>query len=142
MKTPRQILLARHESSVPRLETVRAEVLQRLAGPVRQRTPEPGWWQTAWHELFLSLRPAWLGLTALGLCAVGLNLAVPADAPIPIRPRSPAPQFTEVVRERSQILADLADRGEAPTRPATRPEPPVAAPGPRRSSLDRTEWAA
>lgn len=147
MKTPREVLLQRRSAVQPRLDAVRAAVLATL--PQAQQSGalvHPSWWQVALWEIFGSARTAWAGIAALGLAALGLDLAsrIPSAQPEPVSRPTTRIAIAQVIEERTRILADLGPTDGWPAaKPSRTPrlQPPPAAtprkPEARRSSLDQ-----
>lgn len=71
MKTPREILLRRHEGMEPKLNAVRHRALAELPRP--RVAP-------SWREWVLSLRWHWAGMSAVWLAVLLLRLASATDA--------------------------------------------------------------
>lgn len=137
MKTPRDILLARHRAAEPKLDQIRAGVLAELTvnarpEPRRSRTPEP-------RKFFSTLRFALGLLRALRLNAVGLGcvwllilffrLATP-EPPINNSARALASgsALQAAMVEQQRLLAEL---GELPVSRFPKEAPKAAAPRPR-----------
>lgn len=134
MKTPRQILLERHNPSQPRLDSLRREVLRAL-----EAGSEP-WWLTAWREIVLIARPAWTAIGAAGVLAVGLQLASMERQPAaPGRAPGSAADAATVRNERSRLWAELF--GVPPESPSTEPKTSSHESPPHRSQLPITLWA-
>ena len=72
MKTPKDLLLGRHRSIQPKLDAIRAQVVEELrreedradASPVK-----PNFWLKIWREIVLPARPIWLG-SAVAWCLI------------------------------------------------------------------------
>lgn len=71
MKTPREILFARHQAMTPKLDEIRREVAAAIGG----REPSSSFGQTLWRELFWPVRHVWVGLGAAWVVVLALNLA-------------------------------------------------------------------
>jgi hypothetical protein len=72
MKTPRELLLARHADAQPKLDALRERVVADHVEVMRVREPvRAGVLMPLWRELFWSCRRAWLGLaSAWGLILI------------------------------------------------------------------------
>ena len=148
MKTPREILLKRHQAAQPQLDRIRERVvlgleergawsvgsvergrhfdaltLQRSTLPtlhVAARTAAQLWWQLIWPS-----RRIWAGLAVVWLALLAFNLG--QGAPVSGGARSaPAPVMVQSFVEQERLLAELLQPGKpAPVaeqpRPATRP---------------------
>ncbi|MCC7374693.1 MAG: hypothetical protein IT581_08550 [Verrucomicrobiales bacterium] len=137
MKSPRSLLLDRHQKAEAQLDQIRVRTLAAipLQAPGSNPIPAPiSIWRMLWVEIFHKPRAAWAGIGACGLLALGLNglAVVSADTPIPGAARVPL-AVREAVRERAQLLAELRGQ-DSPN--STQPTP-VAEPerSRRRSAL-------
>ena len=73
MKTPREILLQKHESATPRLDAVREQTVAGLSEPQR---PARGLdWVAALRQVFTLPRPARVGLAAAWVVILALHVA-------------------------------------------------------------------
>ena len=117
MKTPREILLARHHAVTPKLDVIRASVVADLAPKT-----------FSWREMVLSLRWHLTGLSAAWLLVVLLNTDT-SRGTLAVSSRVATAEPRQVwasLRESRRLLLQYTD---APT-----VEPP-AAPG-RRSEIE------
>ncbi len=92
LKTPRALLLSEHRAMEPALDQQRRQFLADLTKPNSTSATPGQWLATAWRELFLMYRRAWLGLATVWLVIGGLQLALdepPAVAHIPLPPLPP-----------------------------------------------------
>jgi len=116
MKTPRDILLERHQSSAPKLDSIRREVLAGLEARVR-REPCSHWVVRLWVEVFWSCRRIWGGLALVwvGLCLFNLAQRDPADLRLARSPASVPTMATLQEQERmlNELLADRSVATEA-----------------------------
>ena len=134
MKTPRELILERHRTAEAQLEKIRPEdlaayALGSLAQPVSERCAT-SWlaWGVGefWRESLRPWRRAWLGMGALWLVILAVNMAGKnphrnflAAAP------SPSPEVRTALREQKELMVQLLE----PSGPVilSRPETP----GPR-----------
>ena len=127
MKTPRELILERHQAAEAKLEAIRAAD---LAAEARgQRQPSLSLAAIArkfWLEALWPWRRVWIGLAASWLFILGLNLAT-GDIPrtASAKPPRPGPEVLAVLQQQEQLLTQLLGRGTQPH--ASRPR----APGPR-----------
>lgn len=134
MKTPRELILARHQAAVPKLQEISPED---LAGYARASAARPvgsrqlgarRWFPVIrlWEESLWPWRQAWLGMAAVW-CVILLVHVSTRDIPTMARAKMPAPspEVLTLLREQNQILTQLLE-------PAALP-PPAAPkiPGPR-----------
>jgi hypothetical protein len=121
MKTPREILLRRHQAASPKLEAIRAGV---VAGMARRPASET----FSWREMAGSLRWHLAAMSAAWVVVLLLNIdhSPSAAAMVPRAPISESRQIWASLRESRRLLLQYT---EAPV-----VEPP-AAPG-RRSEIE------
>jgi len=136
MKTPREILLKRHQSANAKLDQLRREVLSTMfSRPIRAlrrdcRKEKPLAVRAlfvVWRELIWPCRRAWAGMAALWLVLLGINrgLSEPPKAARSAHTAS-APALFEALEEQRRLLAELIPPGNG--QPA---EPPRRNPRPR-----------
>ena len=125
MKTPRELLLSRHQRVVPKLDALRRHVVAEHVNalPTEERTsPSPGLWQ----ELFWSSRWAWLGLSSIWLVIAPLHFAardsasrraLTTDQPVSL------PLMRAVLAKQQQLRAELLESLTTPTTSSGRPTP-------------------
>jgi hypothetical protein len=140
MKTPREILLARHRSTEPKLDRIRRDAVNQLnsEGAKAQSTQSPftasrlgngrAFFRTLWLELIWPCRRTWVGLTAVWVALVVINLAQTEPARTAVAKSTTSP--TEVrmaLLEQQRLLTELI---------GPPPQPSPAEP-PRRKSVDQ-----
>jgi hypothetical protein len=140
MKTPREIILGRHQSAEAKLKDIRAEDLaacvrsdrapSRLAacrntpgcyGNQSSREPLRPWldlWNAAvsfWQEALWPWRRAWLGMAATWVFILAFSLAA-GEAPraASAKPPRPDPEALAVLQEQKELLAQLLGPGGPP----------------------------
>ena len=134
MKTPRELILERHQTAEPRLEAICAEDLAACtrsvaaeAGGDRQETLSlAAIAAQLWQDLFWSWRRVWAGVAATWLVILGLALATGGTPESRLaRTPSPDPQVLAALREQERLLAQMLGQAAPPAiaRPRT--------PGPR-----------
>jgi hypothetical protein len=129
MKTPREILLQRHQAAQPRLDEIRQGAISRFAKPPGPRTEWPPLRAlfTLWRELIWPCRRTWAGLVAVWLVLLTLQLASRDPAEVAARKTPPpSPEVLMVLRQQQLLLAELVERSEsrAAGRPKTAPARP------------------
>jgi len=135
MKTPREVLFARHRNVERRLDAIRERILAQAfpaeeapsslhaAGVDRSRSSVGllSWMSRLWWELILPSRGAWCALAGVWVIIVALNLAS-ADAPKNVPKQSSASTLENQVAVREQRLLRLELLGlSMPSSAATLP---------------------
>ena len=137
MKTPREILLARHQAAEPKLDAVRDRALAALLldeSTVKRRGPG---WLAACREFFRIPRAAWGGLAAAWLVIIALNTASRDTVTIssaPVQEAKRSPETLQALREQKRLFAELvgfggnhdADTPRFVPRPRSESQPPIA----------------
>jgi hypothetical protein len=151
MKTPREILLARHRGVEPKLDELRQKVLANLSSPrcadapvrveekeatarmrafvAQSQGSEPWVVRTArnlWRELICPCRRAWAGLVVVWLLLLAANVEMKAGA-VAGRSSVPTREIALALAEEQRVLAELLQ----PNPPPPAAEPPRANPRPR-----------
>ena len=102
MKTPREILLARHQGMQPKLDAIRRAARAEVAAP-RQSV-----WQEFLQAWILPYRPLWAGLAAVWVAVVALRLTTgsgPATATM--AQRVPAAEFARLILDDRLLVAEV-----------------------------------
>lgn len=119
MKTPREILLKKHQAAGPELDRIAHDVL-------RQIVPEPAAKPSRtsrWIDWLWPSPVAWGAVAAVWVIIIALNAASrePARAPSTLARRSP--EMIQALREQREIFVELvapAAREPEPVRPKRR----------------------
>ena len=129
MKTPREILLQRHQAAQPRLDEIR-----RTPFPGSRNRPGRGptgcrsaRCSLLWRELIWPCHRTWAGLAAVWLVLLTLQLASRDSAEVAARKTPPpSPEVLMVLRQQQLLLAELVERPapRAADRPKTAPARP------------------
>jgi len=121
MKTPREILLKRHQAAGPDLDAIRKKTLAGLAEPPKRKWPgEAGFFSL--RQLNLSLRWHLAGMSAIWLVVAFLNLnAGHSPGPLTAVPREQIPSA-------QIILASLRENRRELLLMILPPNPPDAGP--------------
>ena len=118
MKTPRELILEKYRPVRPKLERIRPEDLAAytqasLASPDRPRPSAISHSCLArkfWAESLWPWRRIWLGMSALWLIIMAVNLAFPnAPAVSGTSMPRPNPEVLAVLREQQQLLTQLLE---------------------------------
>ena len=125
MKTPKEILLARHQAAEPKLDQIRREVVAELtADPARE--PEAPLVLKLWHELILPRPRAWAAVAAMWVVIVALKLSTPEAPPVVAQKSSAPSEVLAEVRQQKLLFAELVGVGKPRV-----VEPPKSVPQPR-----------
>lgn len=142
MKTPREVLLARHQAASPKLDAIRRAALEELNNEATKSPRQPASFvavflrgsQKLWRELLWPHPAAWAALAGVWLVILGVQFAARDTSPRSFaRQAPPSPQVRELLQQQEKLFAELAGLKEA--REAGRPK--SVAPQPR--SLRRAE---
>jgi hypothetical protein len=131
MKTPREILLTRHQSANPKLDKLRAEALSTVrSNPSHAPRPPVGREMalpvravlTVWRELIWPCRKTWAGIAVAWLMIIPLNFLI-LDKSETTRPGSGSASLDirTFFAEQNRLIAELGE-----TMPPSPPPPPAA----------------
>jgi hypothetical protein len=119
MKTPRDILFARHQAAALKLDVIRREVVAELND---QGTKEQSWaaplaaWllggsNKLWLELVWPCRRIWTGLAAVWILIFIVNVSQRDGSQTGIAKSTPSPEVMMTFRDQQKLLNELfADR--------------------------------
>lgn len=143
MKTPRELILERHQAAEAKLKAIRADdlaVCARLAAqpsPQRRRAFNLSTAARFWQETFWPWRRAWTGMAAIWVFILAFTLAfreTPRAASA--RPPRPDPEVLAVLQEQKELLTQLLGPGVPPLishlrapSPRSEADPPPAGAG-------------
>jgi hypothetical protein len=116
MKTPREILVARHESATPKLDAIRHKTVDRLSlaptgGEGRGERAAFRFLQSLWHELFLPSRRIWAGLATVWILILAANISLRDHTPTAMA-KSTAPEMVPSLQQQEQLLTELTGPDE------------------------------
>jgi hypothetical protein len=116
MKTPREILLTRHQSANPKLDDRRTTALSIVFskapgtarnGPMEGLLPVRAA-LAVWRELIWPCRRAWAGMAALWVVMWGINCGLSGTQKAASRaPSASATALVEALEEQRRLLAEL-----------------------------------
>ncbi|MBI5385480.1 MAG: hypothetical protein HZA90_12445 [Verrucomicrobia bacterium] len=127
MKTPREILLAKHQNKTAELDRVRRGVIDTELGagrvPVAETSADEmpsaqAWLGVLWQELFLPCRRTWAGLAAAWMVIVALHLLNGLEPEATARPRTAGATPGLRAELRAQRLLRMELLGNATMEPA------------------------
>ena len=106
MKSPREILLERHQHASLRLDGIRRRAVASLEAGSDPAPSRPGWLRVLWTELFVPGRSAWAALATCWLAILVLNLdATRPPATLAASPTSTlSPAMLSLAREQRRLL--------------------------------------
>jgi hypothetical protein len=109
MKTPRDVLFARHQTAAPKLDAIRRKVVaQHCASAGRDQAGDSvGFLTQLWLELAWPCRRIWTGLAAVWVLLFIVNVSQRDDSPT-LSAKSPPPVgMLMAYRNQEKILAEL-----------------------------------
>ena len=124
MKSPREILLARHQAADTKLDEIRRTVVADLSPrPVRQ--PEIPFALKLWREVILPCRRIWAGFGVVWLVILAVNFSMRDTAPS-LAVKSSHPSFEMVITflEREGLLDVIKPREIRVAQPPKPGSPP------------------
>jgi hypothetical protein len=129
MKTPRDVLFARHQNAAPKLDAIRHEVVAELN---HQDTKAQsltinlvswclGGLNKFWLELVWPCRRIWTGLAAIWILILAVNLSQRAPAELMARKNPTSPEMILTFQQQEMLLAELTgqNKPQAAERPKT-----------------------
>jgi hypothetical protein len=142
MKTPRDILFARHQTAAPKLDAIRREVMVELnnKGTKEQNRPASlvssllGCSNKLWLELVWPCRRIWAGLAAVWILIFIVNASQYDGSQKVMAKSSPSPDMMLTFRDQQKLLDELlADRSS----PLEAERPRIYSPKPRTETMEQ-----
>jgi hypothetical protein len=112
MKTPREILLERHQAAAPKLDAIRREM-------VNLKFRRDNFVANIWRELIFPSRRIWASLAAIWIFIFIVNVSQRDHSPMTVAKASSSPELILTYRQQEKLLAELI----APSEPQVA-EPP------------------
>lgn len=146
MKTPREILLARHRAVQPKLDDIREGVVGKLNSSASRTAQEAQSFSknlssslvdfpiTAWREIIWPARRIWTGLAAVWLLILTANLSMRDHSEIKMAKSPPSREVIMAFRQQQQWLSELIGPDDPPVAEAQKTYLP------RPASERRTEF--
>lgn len=140
MKTPREVLLARHQAAAPKLDAVRRLVVNELN---HQGTKEQSWLASLvtsllgcsnklWLELLWPCRRTWSGLATVWVLLFLINVSQRDSSPRVMAKSTPTAEVMTTFRDQQKLLNELfADR----SLPVDAESPRIFSPKPRTETV-------
>lgn len=110
MKTPREILLERHQAAASKLDAIRRESVKQASGLADNTQSETGRMPVLlllWRKLIWPSRRVWAGLAAAWVLIVAVNFSMRDRSPASTMAAAPAPQMMLTFREQQKLLNEL-----------------------------------
>lgn len=129
MKTPREILLARHQAANPKLDKMRRAVVADLTSrPARAGETLALLLLKLWRELIWPCRRTWVGLAAVWIAIIAFNLSDAGPGPAVVaKSATPPAEMRVAFQEQLRLLEEIIGRvpqatpAEPPRRPNNQP---------------------
>jgi len=124
MKTPLDILLARHQATAPKLDTLRRDVIN---SQFRQRNIAViilGFPTLLWRELVWPSRRIWMGLAAIWLFLLGINFSMRDHSQATMAKVMPSPPMILAFRQQQQLMSELLNPTDVPVAEPKKPYAP------------------
>lgn len=115
MKTPREILLTRHQAVEPKLDALREQALSTLTEPADEKRSLVRQFIEPCRNYFHVPRLAWSGLAAGWLVIIALNVTSrdPAQKqPVALAKHNRSAETLQAVREQKRLWVELTGFGE------------------------------
>jgi len=113
MKALRELLLQRHQASVPKLDEIRRRAVASISGATAKDEQATIWLRTArkiWIELILPSRRAWSGLAAAWVAIAVMRLTAGGDLQAKVVRTAPlSEEVKQAIQEQHQMLVRLLD---------------------------------
>lgn len=120
MKTPREILLGRHQSAQPKLDDIRHAIVGKLNNKATKQQSSQniffslllGCSKNIWGELILPSRRIWAGLAAVWVLIFAANFSMRDHSPMTMS-KSPSPEMISTFQQQEQLLTELIGSDES-----------------------------
>ncbi len=124
MKTPRDILLARHQAAAPKLDAIRREAVnsqfrRRDFAAIVLYLPS-----LFWRELILPSRRVWTGLAAIWILILAVNFSLRDRSQVALANARPSPQMMVAFRQQQQLMSELFNPSDVPVAEPKKPYAP------------------
>jgi hypothetical protein len=134
MKTPREILFARNENVVPKLDAIRSTIVAELNHQDAKAQSRPFnlmfWWfggfNIFWRELIFPSRRIWSGLAAIWILIFIVNFSQRDKSEFTAQ-KNPSPEMILTFRQQQKLLVELI----GPNEPQVAEPPKTFSPSPR-----------
>lgn len=121
MKTPRELLLARHQAATPKLNSIRNEIVMELNNEeTKKQSFLPGLVslflccsKNFWCELIFPSRRIWAGLAIVWAFIFAVNVSQRDHSQMTLAKSSPSPEMILSFRQQEKLLAELIGQTES-----------------------------
>ena len=122
MKTPREILLERHQAAAPKLDAIRQSVVAEELNNQAAKTQSGLAFfassclccsNTLWRNLIWPSRRIWAGLAAIWILIFVANISMRDHSQITMAKSSPTPEMIMAWRQQERLLTELIGPTEA-----------------------------
>ncbi len=124
MKTPRDILLARHQSVTPKLDGIRHEAVNSQFHQRSFAAAISDFLGMLWRELILPSRRIWTGLAAIWLFLLGINFSMRDHSQATMAKVMPSPPMILAFRQQQQLMGELLNPTDVPVAEPKKPYAP------------------
>ena len=122
MKTPREILLARHKAVEPNLDDIRQNVVEKLNNKDSKTRSFSkslvssllGFPQAIWRELIWPARRIWTGLALAWLLILAADFSMRDHSETQMAKSLPSPDVIMAFRQQQQLLSELIGPNDPP----------------------------
>jgi len=141
MKSPRDILFARYEAAVPKLDAIRHSTVTAVCdrptavdtSPERRSQTAATVFQMFWRELIFPCRRIWAGLAAVWILLFIINFSQRDGSQAVIAKSAPTVEMVATFRDQQKLLNELlADR----SLPVDAERPRTYSPKPRTETME------
>ncbi len=132
MKTPRELLLARHQSAAPKLDAIRRKIIAELNHEVTKKqsffaafvSSFPARSRNLWLELIWPSRRVWASLAAVWLLLFAANFSMRDHSQPQLAVAPPLPQTILAFHQQEQMLTELIGPNDPPPAEPAKPIQP------------------
>jgi hypothetical protein len=116
MKTPREILLQRHEAATPKLDAVREAALAEITAKTAAKLllARESFVIILWRELFWSCRRVWAGLAAIWITMLVVSSATSDSSRSAVASAPRSRDWKMALQAQRQLTRQLLEQDSAP----------------------------
>lgn len=112
MKTPREILLERHQAAAPKLDAIRRKIVSAEFRRNKFAATVFNWLFLPWRELVLPSRRIWTGLAAVWVLILAANFSLQDHSQVAMSKVSPSPVMMLTFQQQEKMLGELFGQDE------------------------------